>query len=131
MSLSNVPPPIGAGTAAASTNDDDDGGDDGGPPFLAEMFINSTDTLRHGQVVQKLHDGWNDRPPLFKPRVPPRRAAAVAFLWGGNRSKEVEEATNAAEAGREDPNLLKGVSVYRRRACVPSRYVGRFCSTPI
>lgn len=71
------------------------------PPALMQMFINSTDTLRHRQINQKLNKAWNDRPPLFEVSRPTNR------FW--NRDQQQEQATKHVTED-EDPNLLKGVS---------------------
>lgn len=68
----------------------------GEPPPLTEMFIKSSDTLRHREVGQVIPPEWNDRPPLFHVRVPQRRR-----FWRGPREEDVTE--------DEDPNLLKGM----------------------
>ena len=73
------------------------------PPRLAEMFINSTDTLRHREINQKIPETWNDRPPLFEINESPKKSS---FLWTAQNNQPAKE--NAAE--QEDPNLLKGVS---------------------
>ena len=75
------------------------------PPGLSEMFINSTDTLRHREINQEIPNTWNDRPPLFFTSRPKRRN----FLWRkDNVSSEAEHVDDAEQ--EEDPNLLKGVS---------------------
>ena len=73
------------------------------PPGLSEMFINSTDTLRHREINEAIPNTWNDRPPLFY--VGRRRRD---FLW--RRDRGSPEAENADDVKQEDPNLLKGVS---------------------
>lgn len=67
------------------------------PPPLTEMFITSSDTLRHRDIVQRIPPEWNDRPPLFHIRIPQRRR-----FWRGPQEEDVTE--------DENPNLLKGVS---------------------
>jgi hypothetical protein len=70
------------------------------PPSLMQMFINSTDALRHRGINQKIPPTWNDRPPLFEINVPSKRRP---YLWGKPAEDHVTE--------QEDPNLLKGVSL--------------------
>lgn len=67
------------------------------PPSLMQMFINSTDTLQHREIDQRIPSEWNDRVPLFFVKVPQRRR-----FWRGPQEEKVSE--------DEDPNLLKGVS---------------------
>ena len=74
------------------------------PPGLGEMFINSTDTLRHREINQKIPETWNDRPPLFAIGPPSQKRS---FLWRKPQSEE-----DVARTVQEDPNLLKGVSVH-------------------
>ncbi|VEU39932.1 unnamed protein product [Pseudo-nitzschia multistriata] len=73
------------------------------PPGLGEMFINSTDTLRHREINQKIPEAWNDRPPLFAIAPPAQRRG---FVWRKQQPSPTE-----AEPGDscEDPNLLKGM----------------------
>ena len=70
------------------------------PPDLSEMFINSTDTLRKREINQKIPETWNDRPPLFDVITSKRQS----FLWRQPKEDTVTE--------QEDPNLLKGVSIF-------------------
>ena len=77
------------------------------PPGLSEMFINSTDTLRHREINQAIPNTWNDRPPLFFAGRPKRRN----FLWN---KEENPEAENVDDTELENPNLLKGVSCLRK-----------------
>jgi hypothetical protein len=74
------------------------------PPGLSEMFINSTDTLRHREINQSIPNTWNDRPPLFYTGLPKRRT----FLW--RKDPQSPQTEGDKEAEQEDPNLLKGVS---------------------
>jgi hypothetical protein len=69
------------------------------PPGLTDMFINSSDSLRHRTINQKIPPTWNDRPPLFETKVPSRTRP---YLWRKPQEDNITE--------KEDPNLLKGVS---------------------
>ncbi|KAG7368358.1 TLD domain containing protein [Nitzschia inconspicua] len=82
---------IDDGSAAAVTSFD-------APPGLTEMFINSTDSLRHRSINQKIPPSWNDHPPLFVINVPSRTRP---YLWRKPQEDLVTE--------KEDPNLLKGM----------------------
>ena len=77
------------------------------PPGLGEMFINSTDTLRHREINQKIPETWNDRPPLFAINPSSQRRT---FLGWNRKASRSEDDLSPTE--QEDPNLLKGVSSY-------------------
>lgn len=84
------------------------------PPGLKEMFINSTDTLRHRELDQTIPETWNDRPPLFD--VPSSSSSSKngpllsrPFLW--RRFSPQQGDNNNRLAEQEGPNLLKGVSM--------------------
>jgi hypothetical protein len=76
------------------------------PPGLTDMFITSTDSLRHRTINQKLPPTWKDRPPLFEMNIP-SSYSRLPSLW--RKPPPPEE--NVTER-QEDPNLLKGVSLY-------------------
>ena len=71
------------------------------PPGLNDMFINSSDSLRHRSINQKIPSTWNDKPPLFELNIPSR---SRPYLWRKPKEDHVTE--------EEDPNLLKGVSCH-------------------
>jgi hypothetical protein len=71
-------------------------------PGLDDMFINSTDTLRHRQIIQQIPETWNDRPPLFK-IIPPSKMSP--FVWRASKPQPSKETV----IDQEDPNLLKGM----------------------
>lgn len=72
------------------------------PPGLSEMFINSSDSLRHREINQKVPETWNDRPPLFAVAPPAQRRG---FIW----RKSQTTGSSADKVYNEDPNLLKGM----------------------
>jgi hypothetical protein len=77
------------------------------PPPLVSMFINSTDTLRHRQLDQKMigFQAWNDKPPLFTQYKPKSQR-----FWQAPVDTEISE--------QEDPTLLKGVSQCLLASCL-------------
>jgi hypothetical protein len=103
----------GDGTAVfAYTND--------APPGLKEMFINSTDTLRHRTLNQRIPKEWNDKPPLFEVKASSQKSTTMqqlrpfTNLWNRRQQQgdtnQNNNNNNARLAEKEDPNLLKGVS---------------------
>ncbi|KAL3925481.1 MAG: hypothetical protein SGILL_000373 [Bacillariaceae sp.] len=74
------------------------GGDTDMPPSLMEMFINSTDSLRHRSINQKIPATWSDKPPLFEINVPSK--SRTSFFGRPKQDRVTED---------EDPNLLKGM----------------------
>mmetsp|Transcript_27321 Transcript_27321/g.74738 ORF Transcript_27321/g.74738 Transcript_27321/m.74738 type:complete len:702 (+) Transcript_27321:258-2363(+) len=75
------------------------------PPGLSEMFINSTDSLRHREINQKIPETWNERPPLFAPCPNSKRRG---FLWRKTTESAEDEDSDEKEH-TENPNLLKGM----------------------
>jgi len=87
-------------------------GDSDIPPPIESMFINSTDTLKHSEISQKIPPEWNDRPPLFPCRRPERRRPF--WMKGQPQHQHSDEKKNNKEEDEENPILLKGVSSRRK-----------------
>jgi hypothetical protein len=85
------------------------------PPGLTDMFITSTDSLRHRTINQKLPPTWKDRPPLFPVNVP-SSYSRLPYLW-----RKPPPQDDPVSEKQEDPNLLKGVSLI----CIVIKYTTR------